>query len=244
MNFFQDIFNFVLPSYCSICRKALEKGEKVVCDECFNNIPIIVPPFCERCGKPTENEAVCNECIEYPHEVARTRALGEYKEPLSSLILLIKSMRPKISITKRLGILMSRILKEDEILSQADALVPVPLYPVRKRERGFNQSEILSHEISNYIGIPELTQVLLQIKPTKPQKSFTSEELEPQEKRKKRVKNVKDAFKVKKTNEIKGKKIILIDDVMTTGATLDECARELYYEAEASEVYAIVAARA
>ena len=207
---------------------------------------MITPPFCERCGKPSE-ESVCNECIEYPHEFTRARALGEYKDVLREMILLSKSVRPKISIWKRLGIMLGIVLKNDDIINEADALIPVPLYPVVKRARGYNQSKILAQEVSNYTEIPLLANVLFQTRPTKPQKSFILEKFSYDERRKQRKSNVKDAFRVgsspRSNSVIKDKKLVLIDDVCTTGATLDECAKELY-KAGANEVYALVVARA
>ncbi|MDI6840121.1 MAG: ComF family protein [bacterium] len=233
MNFLKHIFNFIIPPYCGVCKRPLEAGEKAVCDECFNSISVIVAPFCRRCGRPTDKESVCNECIEHPHEFTRTRVLGKYEDVLRDLIHLFKYSR-KISIGRRLGSKLGVILKNDELLSQADTLIPVPLYPTKKRERGYNQSEILSHAVSDYTGIPELNTVLYKIRPTKSQTELSLEE---------RVLNVKNAFKVNRAEQVNGKKLILVDDVFTTGATLDECARELY-KAGASEVYTIVCARA
>ena len=202
---------------------------------------MITPPFCERCGKPSE-ESVCNECIEYPHEFTRARALGEYKDVLRELILLSKGVKPKISIWKRLGAMLGVILKNDSLIHEVDALIPVPLYPVKKRERGYNQSEILAQEVSNYTEIPLLADVLFQTRPTKPQKSFMLEKFSYEERRKQRKLNVKNAFRSKADEQIKGKKLVLIDDVCTTGATLDECAKELY-QVGANEVYVLVVAR-
>lgn len=231
MNFLKDILDFFLPSHCSICKKKLSHKEKVVCDECLYSIPVVVKPFCERCGRPTEGESVCNECIEHPHEFSRARAIGKYDSALGELVKLFKYAR-KISIGKKLGYMLSVILQGDEFLSRGDVLIPVPLHPVAERRRGYNQSEILASEISKFTEIPVLNKVLYKIKPTKSQTEAEDRQL-----------NVKDAFKVKGDKEIRGKKIILIDDVCTTGATLDECAKELH-KATASDVYALVCARA
>ena len=236
----KDILDFIIPPYCSVCSNLLASNEKAVCENCFNSISVIVPPFCERCGSP--GDAVCNDCILHPHKFTRGRALGKYTEVLRELVLLFKGRR-KISIGKRLGNLLGRIIKNDEIISRVDGIIPVPLYPVAKRIRGYNQSEILCNEISTLTSIPTITGVLLQDKPTKPQKSFSIEHLSSDEYRAKRTENVKGAFKAKKNERVKGKKLILIDDVCTTGATLDECAKELL-KAGANEVYAAVVARA
>ncbi len=245
MNFLNDILNFIISPHCSVCRKILEDGEKSICNECLGSIRVITPPFCERCGKPSI-ESVCNECIEHPHEFTRARALGEYKEVLRELVLISKGGRPKISIWKKLGAMLGIVLKNDNIISNADMIIPVPLYSVAKRKRGYNQSEILAQEVSNYTDIPLFNDVLIQIKATKPQKSFSVEELSYEERRIQRKLNVGNAFGIASScsnSMIKDKKLILIDDVCTTGATLDECAKELY-KSGANEVYALVVARA
>ncbi|MBI4721534.1 MAG: ComF family protein [Candidatus Stahlbacteria bacterium] len=234
------ILDFILPPHCSVCSNLLASKEKAVCENCFNSISVIVPPFCERCGSP--GDAVCNDCILHPHKFTRARAIGKYTDILRDLVLLFKYRR-KISIGRKLGTLLGKIIQNDELLAKADAIIPVPLYPVAKRVRGYNQSEILCTEISTLTNIPTITGVLLQKRPTKPQKSIGSPESSLDEQREKRKLNVKDAFKVKKNERVKGKKLILVDDVCTTGATLDECAGELY-NAGASDVYAAVVARA
>lgn len=240
MNFAYGILNFILPAYCSICVKLLMDGEKAVCDECFNSIVVIVPPYCKRCGKP--GDPVCNECILHPHEFTRARVLGKYMGVLRELVILFKEKR-KISIGRKLGRLLGSIINNDEILSKTEGIVPVPLHPVAKRIRGYNQCEILCNEISNVTDVPTITNVLLQVKPTKPQKSFAISDFPIEEQRRLRKLNVKGVFKVKDNTLVKNKKLLLVDDVFTTGATLDECARELY-EAGALDVYTAVVARA
>lgn len=241
MNFIHQLLDFIFPPHCSICKKSLKTDEKVVCDECFFSIPVIVPPFCVRCGKATKGLTVCNECIENPHEFTRLRAIGEYNGAVRDLILLFKGHR-KLSVGKRLASLMATIIQQDEIIKSADAIIAVPMHKVAKRERGYNQSEILATEISNLTGIQQLENVLLQVKRTRPQKSFSIETLSPEERKEQRQLNVKDAFIVK-PEFVKNKRIILVDDICTTGATLDECARKLL-NAGAEDVYAVVSAKA
>lgn len=240
MSFLYDVLNFIIPAHCGVCGKPLKEGEKAVCDECFNSIAVIVPPFCERCGKP--GELVCNDCILHPHKFTRARALGRYTDVLKELVLLFKGRR-KLSIGMRLGKLLGSVIQNDEIMNKADGIIPVPLYSVAKRMRGYNQSEILCQEIAQVSCIPAITNVLFQIKYTKPQKSISISDFSQDEYRAKRAENVKGAFKVKNIEAVKGKKLILVDDVCTTGATLDECATELL-EAGVNEVYAAVVARA
>lgn len=234
--------DFILPPHCSICKRPLQPNEKVVCDECFFGIPAIVPPFCLRCGKTTKGFTVCNDCIEFPHEFSRLRAIAEYNGIIRDMVILFKTYR-KTSLGKKLAQLMTTIIQYDETIKSADAVMPVPIHKVTLRERGYNQSQILANEISKLTGFPILVDILVQSKRTIPQKSFSSEKFGKQERRNQRAINVKNAFTIKESNLIKNKKIILIDDVCTTGATLDECAKKLV-DAGADDVYAVVAARA
>lgn len=232
MNFLRDIVDFLVPAYCGVCRQKLSRNEKVICDKCFYGISVITRPYCERCGKPTQGETVCNDCIEHPHNFSRARAIGQYDGVLGELVRLLKYDK-KLSVGKRLGNMLATILQSDEFLSGSKAIVPVPLHRVAYRRRGYNQSEILAYEVSKLTGVPVINKILYRIKPTKSQTKLSPEE---------RKENVKGAFRVI-GNELKGKKVILIDDVCTTGATLDECASELM-KAGADEVYALVCARA
>lgn len=233
MNFLKDIVDFFIPAYCGVCKHKLSRNEKVICNECFYSILPITKPFCEQCGKPTNGEAVCNDCIEHPHNFSRARAIGTYNGITGELVRLFK-YKKKTSISKRLGNMLGIILQSDEFLSCADAIIPVPLHRVAYRSRGYNQSELLAYEVSKITQLPVLTNILYRIKPTKPQKSI--------DEREKRLANVKGAFRSKRSEKIEGKKVILIDDVCTTGATLDECASELN-KAGASDIYALVCAR-
>ena len=113
---------------------------------------------------------------------------------------------------------MGELLKQDEFSKDYDYLMPVPLHNVRERERGYNQSKILAEEISELTFLPLLDKVLIRKKNTRDQTNLNAEE---------RERNVRGAFVVRDNIELKGKKVILVDDVMTTGATLKECSRVL-----------------
>ncbi|MFA5033269.1 MAG: ComF family protein [bacterium] len=242
MGFLHNLLNFIFPPHCSICKKYLEPDEKVVCNECFNGIPVIVPPFCARCGKPTKSENVCNDCIKNPHQFTRLIALSEYSDITRDFVLLFKN-RQKFSLGKRLASLMAVLIKQDEFIFSADVIIPVPIHMVVRRHRGFNQSEILATEISKITDIPMISDVLIQVKRTQPQKYYSIKDMDKEAREEKRILNVKGAFKVINSDTVKNKRILIVDDVCTTGATLDECSRELY-KAGAEDVYAVVIAKA
>jgi len=230
---FRVVLDFVLPAFCGVCDKPLEKDERVVCEECMSQMQFISEPYCLRCGKPTKGEKVCMDCFIHPHKLLRTRALGVYTGVLASLIHLLKYTR-RLSLAARLGKMMSKLVIEDNFLSKAQLIVPVPLHPTRMRERGYNQSELLAKNIGEYLNIPMSKKSLLRVRNTKSQTRLAPE---------KRRENVKGAFMVKGPEHVANKHILLVDDVFTTGATLDECAIALI-NGEASAVYAITCAAA
>lgn len=210
MNFFKDILDFILPPHCAICKKPLKREESIVCKECMNSIEFITHP--------------------YDLSPLRIRPLATGDKMLQ-LIHLFK-YRAKISIGKRLGEMMMPTLMDDAVLKQTDVIIPLPLYKTRQRQRGFNQSEILAVAmLKNERDIPIYKNVLIRAINTKSQTELSREQ---------REKNVKNAFKVRTREPIKKKKITLVDDVFTTGATLTACAKVLL-KAGAESVSAITA---
>jgi len=124
---------------------------------------------------------------------------------------------------------LGEILEKEEFSKDFDYIMPVPLHLSRKRERGYNQSRILAEEISKTVSVPLLEKVLIRKKKTKDQTHLSPEE---------RERNVRGAFVARADSTLRGKKVILVDDVMTTGATLKECARVLK-QAGAREVIGV-----
>lgn len=228
---FRAVLDFVLPAFCGICDKPLEKDERVVCEECMSQIQLISEPYCLRCGKPTKGEKVCRNCFVHPHKLLRIRALGVYTGVLVSLIHLLKYTR-RLSLAARLGKMMSKLVIEDNFLRRAQLIIPVSLHPTRMRERGYNQSELLTKNMGEYLNIPISKKSLLRVRNTKSQTRLSTEQ---------RRENVKGAFTVKDTAHIANKHILLVDDVFTTGATLDECAIALL-NGGANAVYAVTCA--
>lgn len=140
----------------------------------------------------------------------------------------------KMHLSKPLGSLMNKYAKNMIDMRSVDIIIPVPLHTKRFHERGFNQSELLSHELSHYFGVPTVTGILQRVRETLPQ--F---ELPPKE----RFKNVKGSFAIGNKDYIKDKKIVLVDDIYTTGSTISECTRVLK-EAQASKVHVLTLSRA
>lgn len=228
----------IFPSFCRLCGRALEShDEKVVCNRCLQQVEIHRGPVCPVCGRfyqpGVAADQVCGQCLLVPPLLTRHRSLGPYTGRLKELILLFKYKGFEI-LSRPLGQLTYECLKEEGIFSDLDGILPVPLHKKREKKSGFNQAELLGRSISRLSGLPLLTGVLVKIRNTPAQVSLEAAERET---------NLREAFKVRKAGQIKDRRLLLVDDVFTTGSTLRECARKLR-ESGALEVRALTLARA
>ena len=234
MHIIKDLLDLFFPPLCYVCRRRLLVEEEILCGDCYSRIRVIAPPYCERCGKPVKDPSikVCNNCIKEGHPCSYIRGVSPYDGIAEELIKILKYNK-KEAISGVMGQLIVERIKEEENYKGVQVVVPVPLHPTRKRERGFNQAELLAKEIGKRLNIPLISDVLIRIRATPSQTKLSS---------KKRLENVKDAFSVneKKLFDIKDKTVLLIDDVFTTGATLNECARTLIKKGGVSEVFGSV----
>lgn len=179
---------------------------------------------------------MCNNCLSkivMLKPTAFIHAVGIYENELKKAVTRFKYGK-KIHLSKPLGSLMNKYAKNMVDMKSIDIIIPVPLHTKRLHERGFNQSELLSLEISRYFGVPTVTGILHRIRETLPQ--F---DLPPKE----RFKNIKGSFMVGNHDYIKDKRIMLVDDIYTTGSTISECTRVLK-EAQAAKVHVLTLSRA
>ena len=196
--------------------------------------PLPEAGLCRVCGLPGPaglSEYRCELCVEHPPHFTIARSFGEYGGALRELLHLLKygGMEP---LAKPLGKRMAAVARR-EAFAACQAVVPVPLDPERKRQRGYNQAELLASAVARELGLPMLAaRSLRRVRPTTTQTGLS---------RTQRRENVKDAFVADKSL-VAGRIILLVDDVMTTGATLDSCARALC-TAAAREVLALTVAR-
>lgn len=195
------------------------------------------PPLCFGCLKITNGENICPSCYQkifsqpiIIDKKIKTYALGYFNIPFNNLIYEFK-YHHRLFLKETLAKALSNIIINDYYLKDCNYLVPVPLHKAKLRERGYNQSEILAKEISKIVD-KEVLNCLIRKKNTKSQTKLKED---------KRVENVKDAFVFNNNYNIENKKIILVDDVMTTGATLNSCA-EVLLENKAKEVFGLVIA--
>ena len=226
------------PSFCRLCSSLCERpGEKIVCDACFGEILPERSSFCICCGRffsVTSEPHLCGECLESRPPFAFHRSCAGYRGRMKDLILLFKYRGYRV-LGKRLAEFMLAVHGETETLwSGVDLIVPVPLHRRRKRRRGFNQSAVLAAVLAQAKGLPLLRKAIVKVKDTPPQTT-----LEAQERRA----SVRGVYRPGNKKALRGKTVLLVDDVYTTGATLRECGTVLI-EAGAGEVRALTAAQA
>jgi ComF family protein len=218
--------DFLFPHMCLLCETETTDG--FVCNNCLDYIPLVNPPLCHRCGRPIKNGTVCHLCTD-AHALDHGRAWILFIPPSDKLIHHFK-YRKKTRLVHLLGRAMASLIRTDYELNQADVIVPVPLFWWKKLRRGYNQASLLAHIISQETNISE-HHALRRVKNTRTQTRLKESE---------RQDNVMNAFAVE-TDGVENKKVLLVDDVLTTGATMNECARVLK-QAGAQEVYSCVAA--
>lgn len=232
------LLDLLFPCECKVCKGPLDAA-KWVCKGCLSRITIINPPCCSRCGLPLApsflgvSGVVCKECRRRPRYFHQASGAALYEGVMRECIHLFKYER-RMALSKPLAGLMVEFIQRHWDNVDLDLLVPVPLHPRRKRERGFNQAEALALVIKESVGLPLDTHNLRRIRFTPSQTTLD---------RKERLANVRLAFQVRDKRVFVKKKVLLIDDLFTTGATINECSRMLQ-EAGAKEVYALTLARA
>src|ERR1700761_6574956 len=223
-----------LPTLCVACREPVE-GEGV-CADCWAKLSFIAPPFCPRLGIPfvydPGPDMLSMEAIANPPAYARARAAVRYDDVARTLVHALK-YQDRTDLAPAMGRWMARA--GHELLDDADVLVPVPLHWRRGWSRRYNQSGALARMIEGVSGVAVAAEALRRIRPTKQQIGLS---------RPQRASNVQGAFKVAPDRQhlIAGRRVVLIDDVLTSGATVDACARALL-RAKAASVDVLVFAR-
>jgi ComF family protein len=194
-----------------------------ICDNCWQKVIAlkVLPPRCSSCGLPFHNfeessEHLCGDCIQQMPPYAGARSFGHYTAELSRVIQELK-FRGRRNLIGLLAPLLAGTFFDSWSREDFDLIVPIPLHPKRKRERGYNQSELLAASLARLIAIP-YCQALLRIRSTLPQVGLTDSQ---------RLENVREAFHCSLPQRISQRRILIIDDVMTTGATVDNAAQAL-----------------
>lgn len=225
-NWLWSSLDLLFPATCGGC----DKGQTRWCEECRKKAEVILPPICEKCGGEIIEQGLCASCQKKPPAYDAVRSWAIYKGPVRNAIQKLKYKRD-IS----LGIVLaSPIIDLFAPLNwKIDCVVPVPLGVARLRERGYNQSALLARPLAMSSGIRYRPQALKRVRETSTQVGLTIQQ---------RRENVKDAFRSFNW-EVEGKSVLIVDDVMTSGATLESCTTALI-KAGAVKVFALTLARA
>jgi ComF family protein len=212
--------------YCRGCGvRLLTEENSLFCPDCWESSPRIERPFCSRCGKPhtrmtglgERSNFPCLSCREHPNRYIQRIWGAAYYDGAVGMAIRSFKFNGKIGMQRPLAELMIEFARMELNLEQYDCLVPVPLYKTRLRDRGFNQSLCLAQQIAPEFPHAVIDESLQRIRPTRAQSTLKSDA---------RSQNVRGAFAVM-GNALEGKQVLLIDDVITTGDTITECARAL-----------------
>lgn len=232
------LVDLLFPPRCIICGNPPgENRNNPYCSECLSKINFIKPPLCPSCGLPYTKTGgknhTCGDCISKNPFFSIARSMGKYESILLETIHLFK-YRGSILTGELMGTLMAEKKYDSLDIKDFSLIMPVPLHKKKLKERGFNQSLVLARQLSERFSIPLDFTTLRRKIDTKPQVNLGKAE---------RATNVKGAFEVKDRETIRGKRILLVDDVYTTGSTVNECSRALMQN-KVADVAVLTLARA
>ncbi|MEL6375270.1 MAG: ComF family protein [Pseudomonadota bacterium] len=210
----------LIPPVCLSCQKRLHDHD-TLCAVCWRDVHFIGPPLCDALGLPmpydTGGKVLSARAIAHPPAYQRARAVARYDGPLRTMV-----HRFKYADRHDARVLFGRWLVQagGELLRDADVVVPVPLAGMRLWVRRYNQAAVLAHEVGRLTGVPVAPLALRRMRRTRPQVGLTAAQ---------RRQNVAGAFKVmeRAASRVRGRRVVLVDDVITTGATVEACAQAL-----------------
>jgi competence protein ComFC len=218
------ILGFVFPQNCISCGGRIEEEEHFLCAPCKGDIGLIQQPYCFQCGVPADlsyayphEEFVCGDCRKSPFEFDQARSLGFYDTVLRTTIHQFK-YRKQMGVLSEINLLLKNYFQENPGFGRGFTVSPIPLHYNKMKERGFDQAFLIARQVARILKLPLEGGLLRRVKATLPQATMTRVE---------RARNIKGAFEINRPELIAGKNILLIDDVFTTGATVNEAAKVL-----------------
>ena len=213
MNFIKEL---LFPRRCPVCDGIVSPWGRLICKTCEEGFVPVREPWCCRCGKTLRHseQEFCYDCTKRKHIFNRGRAVFTYDSAAASLYRFKYGKRQEYA--DYYGKAAASLLAEEKEMRKAQALIPVPLHPSRMRQRGYNQAALFAQALGREWGIPVREDLLVRCKKTQPLK-----QLNPSE----RQNNLKRAFKMVQ-NDVKLKTIIIVDDIYTTGSTIDAVSAE------------------
>lgn len=229
----ENIIHVLFPRRCPFCDKAMFSSvfmrTELCCAACREILEYVKEPVCKKCGKPIENERAefCYDCRKYPKDFVQGKALWVYKESVKQSMYRFKYQNRQ-EYARYYGSEIVRVYGDWIRRNKIEAIVPIPLHWTKKRQRGYNQAQLLAAEIGKQTGLPVYPNLLKRTRKTKAQKNLNEIE---------RKNNLKRAFKTQENN-VQLSYILLVDDIYTTGSTINEAALELE-KAGIEQVYCV-----
>lgn len=241
----KTILDIIFPEFCAGCGGQLDTYQPGVCPACWRRVRGLSGEYCLQCGNSTislDPKRRCENCRQGENLFIQAGCLGYFAPPLSTMIHRLKYGEGQLWLRYNqarfyadfLGERMASILPNRRHLCRSTVVVPVPIHPDKRRRRGFNQSELLAEAVARYSGWALNPTDLIRVLNTGSQTKLSSRE---------RQENVRDAFAVRIDAAFTGERVLLIDDVLTTGSTANACAEKLL-EAGARQVGLLTIARA
>ena len=219
----KHLSQMLLPGSCLLC--GADSGTQLLCAGCNADLPLAPQQHCPQCGEQTTHSERCGACLKDPPAFTRTTAIFSYEFPVDRIIHAFKYGH-QLAIADWAADIVAQALTGQ----QYDRIIPLPLHPERLRQRGFNQSAEIARRLSKKLGLALDCTSLIRTRATTPQAELALKE---------RARNVRGAFECQ--GDLSGQRILLIDDVMTTGATLREAARILKLHGAAQIDIAVIA---
>lgn len=227
---YEGVLQLLFPLRCPVCDDIVTPAGERICLGCLKRLRLLTPPWCMKCGKKLAQEGeFCADCRRRAHLFTRGRALYSYESAAASIYRFKYGGRREYA--EFFGEQMAEYLGEFIRSVRPEALIPIPLHRRRLAARGYNQAELLARAVGRRTGVPVWADYLVRVKNTVPLKYENPKE---------RQNNLKKAFNIAR-NDVKLKRVILIDDIYTTGSTMDEAAETLR-GAGAEEIYFIALA--
>ena len=229
---FKALLDVLLPPVCYVCRESCS-GKYGLCEVCIAKIRYIPYPHCLKCGRRLANkETLCRECASKKSPLERGWSCCYYEGTIKECIHLFKYNR-YIGLIDVFRDIAVNFIRKNNIAKKVDLIVPVPLHPAKRRGRPYNHAEVFASSVAKVIAIPADLKNLKKIKWTESQSELNKD---------KRLENVKESFLAVDKNSFSGRNVLLVDDVYTTGATINECAKALL-DANANKVFSLTLAR-
>jgi competence protein ComFC len=215
------LINLLYPALCRVCSKKIDKFDHNICGDCGKKIKERLPPFCVKCGKRLKGEPelidTCPDCKKDTLYFDRAWSACHYDDPLKSLIHDFK-YKKITSLSTDFTDMLINFIKKHNIGIDCDMILSIPMHPDRLLKREINHSDILARDLGKKLGISCRENTLRKTKNTLPQSKL---------KREARIKNLHLSFSLKDNSAVRNKNILLVDDLFTTGSTVNECSRLL-----------------